>query len=44
MTRLHTVIYLGLPSQKGLKEYIETYAMEKYSFPIYCYSEIRGKW
>ena len=36
----HGIIYPAPPKSKELKSFIENCAMERYSFPIYWYSEI----
>ena len=38
----HGIIYPKPPNIKGFREYIETNAIELYSFPVYWYSEIRS--
>ena len=35
------LLYPEPPKTEGLKEFIEKYAMEKYSFPVYWYSEVK---
>ena len=38
----HGVIYPSPPKKPGLREKIEEWAMELYSFPVYWYNEIKG--
>jgi len=38
----HGVIYPSSPKKEGLREKIEEWAMDLYSFPVYWYNEIKG--
>jgi hypothetical protein len=38
----HGIIYPSPPKKKGLRDNIENWAMDLYSFPVYWYNEIKG--